>query len=153
MTVEWYLAELVMKITVADDPRNVVHQNLVLIKANSPDDAYEKAINLGKNEESSYTNPYGKVVQFTFEGLSGLDLIDEELGDGAELTFRSKVGVSDDQLHLMVLPRDRLHAFLPPMEAEGPNYASGDILALLKRDYGINRADGPDPGDTDPSAK
>ena len=54
VSAEWYLAELVMKITVAGDPRNVVHQNLTLIRASSADEAYEKAIKIGKDGEDEY---------------------------------------------------------------------------------------------------
>jgi hypothetical protein len=61
---EWYLAELVIKITVADDPRNVVHQNRILIRADSAEEAYEKAIQFGKKEEISYDNLAGKAVLY-----------------------------------------------------------------------------------------
>jgi len=132
----WYLAEVVMKIVVADDPRNVVHQNLVLIRAATPEEAYEKALHCGKNGETSYDNPEGKAVQITFEGLSDLDLIDEELEDGAELTFHYKVSVSEEQLQSIVQPRDRLRAFVPPTRAEGPDYTSREILALVERELG-----------------
>jgi hypothetical protein len=44
---EWYLAEIVEELTVADDPRNVVWRNLTLVHANSPEDAYEQALRLG----------------------------------------------------------------------------------------------------------
>jgi hypothetical protein len=132
----WYLAELVMKIVVADDARNVVHQNLVLVRATTPEEAYEKALHFGKNAETSYENPDGKTVQISFEGLSDLDLIDEELEDGAELRFHYKVNVSEEQLQSIVRPRDRLRAFLPPMRAEGPDYSSRDVLALVRRKLG-----------------
>jgi len=130
----WYFAELVMKIIVADDPRNVVHQNLVLIRADAPEEAYEKALLLGKKGETSYENSDGKAVQITFAGLSDLDLIYEELEDGAEIAFHYKVDVSEEALQSIVRPRDRLRAFLPPTKAEGPNYASGEILALAERE-------------------
>ena len=32
---KWYLADIVLEITIEDDPRNVVHTNLVLISADS----------------------------------------------------------------------------------------------------------------------
>jgi len=129
----WYVAEVVMKIVVAEDPRNVVHQNLVLISADAPEEAYVKALQIGKNSETSYENPDGKAVEITFEGLSDLDLIDEELEDGAELTFHYKVDVSEKQLQSILQPKDCLRAFLPHRPAEGPNYASKEILAEVER--------------------
>ena len=135
-TAMWYLAELVLKIIVADDPRNLVHQNLVLIRADAPEEAYEKALHFGKTSETSYENSDGKAVHITFEGLSDLDSIDEELEDGAELTFHYKVNVSEEQLRSIVQPRDRLRALLPPTRAEGPDYASREILALVEKKLG-----------------
>jgi hypothetical protein len=139
LSVEWYLAELVMKITVAEDPRNVVHQNLILVRANSPDEAYEKALKFGKAAETSYDNPDGKAVQFSFEGLSDLVDIYEDLEDGAEISFLYKVGLSEKQIKSLVRPRNCLPVFLPPREAEGPDYASGEVIALLEKELGFNR--------------
>ncbi len=60
--VEWYIAEIVMEIRVEGDPRNGVHRNLVLIRAVLPEDAYKKALAVGKEGEITYTNPSGKAV-------------------------------------------------------------------------------------------
>jgi hypothetical protein len=104
-----------------------------LISADAPEEAYVKALQIGKNSETSYENPDGKAVEITFEGLSDLDLIDEELEDGAELTFHYKVDVSEKQLQSILQPKDCLRAFLPSRPAEGPNYASKEILAEVER--------------------
>jgi Bacterial toxin 34/Domain of unknown function (DUF4288) len=56
---KWYLAEIVEEITVEDDPRRVMHNNLVLIQASSPDDAYSRAISTGHAREVSFINPAG----------------------------------------------------------------------------------------------
>jgi Domain of unknown function (DUF4288) len=139
VAVEWYLAELVMKITVADDPRTVVHQDLVLVRASTPHRAYKKALKFGKRSEISYDNPDGKAVRISFEGLSDLVEIYEDLEDGAEINYRYEVGLSEKQIKSLVRPRNRLRAFLPPGQAEGPDYSSGEILALLEREYGFKR--------------
>jgi hypothetical protein len=130
---EWFLAELVMKITVADDPRNVVHQNLVLIRADSADEAYKKAVQFGKNEEISYDNPAGKAVHSCFEGVSDLIDIIDDLYDGAELDFHYTVAMPEEKMQSLVPPRERLRAFLPPRRAEGPNYTSAEIMAKVAR--------------------
>lgn len=44
---KWYLADIVQQITVEGDPRSVVHTNLVFVRADSPEEAYEKALELG----------------------------------------------------------------------------------------------------------
>jgi|ERR1035438_5285012 len=122
-----------MKITVADDSRNVVHQNLVLIRADSAEEAYEKAIQSGKKEEISYDNPAGKAVHFHFEGVSDLIDIIDELEDGVELDFHYTVAMPDEKIRSLVPPRDRLRAFLPPRRAEGPDYTSAEIMAEVAR--------------------
>lgn len=65
---QWYLAEIVEEIRVETDPRNVVHINLVLVRAHSKSDAWAKAIELGRGGEANYTNPAGKRVTVTFSG-------------------------------------------------------------------------------------
>jgi hypothetical protein len=59
---KWYLAEIVEQITVSGGPRNIIHTNLVLIRADSPDEAYDKAVELGSAGEVSYENTDGKIV-------------------------------------------------------------------------------------------
>ena len=85
---KWYLAEIVLQIAVEGDPRFVVHTNMVLVRADSPDDAYIKATELGITQESSYQNPADKLVTFTFRGLRDLNAIHEELEHGAELILQ-----------------------------------------------------------------
>jgi hypothetical protein len=131
---KWFLAEVVMKITVAGDSRNVVHQNLFLLCADSADEAYEKAIQLGKREEISYDNPAGKAVHFHFEEISDLiDIIDDELEDGTELDFHYTVAMPEEKIRSLVPPRDGLRAFRLPGRADGPDYASGEVMAEVAR--------------------
>src|SRR5260370_3823593 len=110
---QWYVAELVVEITVEDDPRNVVHKNLVLIRADSPEEAYEKALSLGREAETFYENPAGKQVRFKFRGLSELNVIQDELDHGAELLYEQKVEVSDEEIKRWVLPKELLAVFQP----------------------------------------
>jgi hypothetical protein len=83
---KWYLADIVQEITVEGDPRNVVHTNLVLIRADSPEEAYEKAMELGTAGDQSWENADGKRVTFRFRGLRELNVIHDELEHGAELS-------------------------------------------------------------------
>jgi len=54
---KWYLAALIKEIVVEGDSRNVVHKNLVLVRADSPEQAYQNALDLGKQSEICYENP------------------------------------------------------------------------------------------------
>jgi hypothetical protein len=95
---EWYLAELVQELVVAGDPRNVIWRNLTLIYASSPDDAYEKALGLGRAGDSEYLNPAGKLVTTRFRGISFMDVVHDPLEHGAELLFHSETQVSEEQV-------------------------------------------------------
>jgi len=57
---EWYLAHIVETITVEGNPRYAVHTNMVLVRADSPDEAFAKAEELGRAGEIAYENPAGK---------------------------------------------------------------------------------------------
>ena len=89
-TAMWYLAELVMKIIAADDPRNLCIKTWFLYARMPLKRHMRKLFTSERTSETSYENSDGKAVQITFEGLSDLDSIDEELEDGAELTFHYK---------------------------------------------------------------
>jgi len=47
---KWYLADIVEEIRVQGNRRNVVHTNLILVRADSADEEYKDAIALGKRE-------------------------------------------------------------------------------------------------------
>jgi hypothetical protein len=69
---KWYLAEIIEHITVEGDPRNVIHTNLVLVRADSPEEAHQKPLFWGLLAKVSYENPDGKCVTCRFRGRLGL---------------------------------------------------------------------------------
>ena len=130
---QWYIAELIQEITVGGDARNVVHKNLVLIRADSAEEAYEKALSLGRESEDSYENPAGKQVRFKFRGLSGLNVIQDELVHGAELLYEQKIGVPEEEISKWVLSKEQLTAFRPSERGDWPDYSSKEIMDDVKR--------------------
>src|SRR5690348_13398603 len=110
---KWYLAEIVEEITVQDDPRNVVHKNVVLIRAECPEDAYQKALELGNGKNTCYENPDGKRVEIRFRGLHDLQVIHDELEHGAELTYSEEIGMDEEALYTWVSPKEELGVFAP----------------------------------------
>ena len=129
---EWYVADLVMEITVLGATRNAVHRNLTLIRANSPTDAYEKALQFGRKAETSYDNPQGRLVTIEFRGVAQLDTLLEDLYDGGELTFEERVGVPPEEIRRMIPPRDQLRAFVPPKPGRehDPDYRSAAVVRM-----------------------
>jgi Domain of unknown function (DUF4288) len=125
---KWYLADLVEEIRVDGEQRNVVHTNCTLIRANSPEEAHEKAIALGKRGNSTYKNVNGKMVTIRFRGLRELNVIHDELEHGAEISFNRNVAVSEKKIKSWILPKRRLGVFAPIQPSEGPDYASAEVI-------------------------
>ena len=132
---DWFHAEVVVEHRVEDDPRNVVHINLILIKAATADEAYEKAMTMGAEAESEYLNPAGKQVQTVFVGIASLGAVHDSLEDGVEIRYEELVDVSTQELSSMVKQKHELGAFrtITP-SPDRPDYSSGEIVdELIKR--------------------
>jgi hypothetical protein len=121
---QWYLAEIVEEIKVEDDPRNVVHANLMLIRADSPDEAYDRALQLGKEGEMRYHNPAGKEVSARFRGLKSLGVIYDKLEHGAELRYSERIAMPEEETQKLLVPKEQLEVFRPIRRSEGPDYSS-----------------------------
>jgi hypothetical protein len=132
---KWYLAEIVEQITVEGDLRNVVHTNLVLVRADSPEEAYQKATELGTAGEQSYENPDGRRVTFRFRGLRDLNVIHDELEHGAELSYSEDLDMDDSAIAEWVTTKEELGVFRPITPSTGPDYSSRDVLEELNKEF------------------
>lgn len=108
---KWYLAEIVEEIRIESESENIVHTNIVLVRADSPEEAYQNALALGKECEMTYTNPEGKTVQVYFRGLRDLNVIYDELEHGAELIYEKQTGISESDLARWVSAKEDLGIF------------------------------------------
>lgn len=108
---KWYLADIVMEIKVEDYPGNTIYINLVLIRADSPEKAYERSIEVGKQTEDVYPNTDGKTVTMTFRGLRDLNVIHEELEHGSELVYDEKTGLTEEEVKALVRPKQSFAVF------------------------------------------
>jgi hypothetical protein len=139
----WYLADVILEYRVAGDPRNVVHVNTHLVEAGSPEEAYAKAIALGRSSEQSYHNTDGRRVEVIFRGLRALGVIHDPLEDGAELTYTEDIGVTEGQLRAWARPKAELSVFAPrEAPTDRPNFLPGEFRWLL---LGPDRGEGNDP--------
>jgi hypothetical protein len=134
----WYLAEIIELITVEGDPQNVVHINLILLRARSPDEAFEKAVAVGQAGESTYQNTDGRTVTVAFRGLRDLLAIQADLEDGAELAYEELIGISSEQIDKLAKPRNALALFSAASRVSGPNYMDRDIVAEAKQRFGVD---------------
>lgn len=88
-TVPWYAAVLVVQCRVEDDsPQGDVlyDRQIRVLRADDPESAYVRALELGHDQASSYDNAEGKKVLWEFVGLANLtELLDDEITDGTEV--------------------------------------------------------------------
>jgi hypothetical protein len=124
----WYITELIEEIIVEGDKRNVVHKNLILVRATSPEQAYDRACELGKQNEMVFHNPAGAKISIRFRGIAYLDVVHDELEDGAELLFAELVGVPEVDILKLLVPRDRLTVFQPVERSAVPDYSCKEIV-------------------------
>ncbi len=137
---KWYIAELVMEFQIESDSRNVVHVNIVLIRADSPEEAFEKAEQLGREDEDTYKNPDNHTVTVTYRGIRALNVIHDELEHGAELMYEEKIGVCEDKLQAMLTPKSELAIFRPwqPKDSSVPDYSSKEVMEEVRRMMGYS---------------
>ena len=137
---KWYIAELVMEFQIEGDSRNVVHVNIVLIRADSPEEAFEKAEQLGREDEDTYKNPDNHTVTVTYRGIRALNVIHDELEHGAELMYEEKIGVCEDKLQAMLTPKSELAIFRPwqPKDSSVPDYSSKEVMEKVRRMMGYS---------------
>lgn len=91
---DWFLADIVERAEmVGRDKTNpnrrcLTWTNTILIQASSLDEAYDKALKVGRNNYSMrYKAASGGTCSWKGLGLSSLVPIYDNIGDGAELTF------------------------------------------------------------------
>lgn len=131
---KWYLAEIVEEIKVEGVSKNLVHNNLVLIHANSPEEAYDKAIAKGEEANITYENTEGQTVTVTFRGLSELNVIMDELEDGAEIAYEEMEDLSEEEIQELLPPKEELGVFQPDeTDSSTPNYISKDVMDEVMR--------------------
>lgn len=87
----WYLAQLGIEFVVGGRlDSGFAHVNFHLVHAITPDEAYEKALALGKNYNQAYVNPENELVSMKFAGLLDITEIYEPLEDLAEIFFEER---------------------------------------------------------------
>jgi hypothetical protein len=92
-TRKWYISHELLAFEVTNrGPRSkkatkmVVWENLILIRARNPEEAYRKALKHGRQNEEK-VKIGGKDGQCRFKGLKDLVLVYDDLDDGSELEW------------------------------------------------------------------
>jgi hypothetical protein len=87
MSDNWYAATLIIRIRVGDREQRewTCDEQIHILCAPDDEAAYEKALQLGKQEELSYLNSEGETVYWEFLGLEDLAEMWGSPTDGAEI--------------------------------------------------------------------
>ena len=81
----WYIAKLVFRIITGDgNHMPQFDEQLRLINANNEEEAFEKAHQLGREEEDSFMNQKNQVVKWAFINIPELNKL-PSLSDGMEI--------------------------------------------------------------------
>ncbi len=130
----WYLADLIVSVNVENDSRNVVHINTLLVHAYSDDDAYNKTLILGKEEEMEYENPEGNKVTIKFEGIGDIYNIMGDLEHGTEIIYEEKTNISKEKIDSWIRKKDELSIFSSPEKTDSLNYLPKEIYDAMIKD-------------------
>jgi hypothetical protein len=118
---KWYVAELVVECRVGREPANLWDTQMVVLRADSSENAYVVAMDLGKKQNSDYLNAEGEKVRWQFKGLGNL----------AELTANSIRSGTEIHSHLSrkkrprICPKSKLTVF---WFERNMNKKAGDLL-------------------------
>lgn len=112
---KWFIADLVVEMNINSGITNdnVIHVNIMLVQAGSAEEAYAKALELGRAYEDTYINTDGNKVDVKFRGLRDLNVIHDELEHGAELVYESRDGLTEEEIKALVCPKQALAVFRP----------------------------------------
>jgi hypothetical protein len=103
----------VVEFTVEGEDGNLVHYNMTLVRADSAEEAYEKALQYGGQQENTYTNSDGRTVNVRFRGLRDLYVVYDQIEDGAELLYEEAEDLTQEQLMASIRSKESLSAFQP----------------------------------------
>lgn len=113
-TRQWYISHEIL-CAETDEQANeeplTVWENLIPIHANSPEEAYEKAMQHGRDSEEEIRVD-GKKGYHRFLGLKDLTLVSDDLEDGAELEWY-EMELTKAQAKELTRQKELLHAFNP----------------------------------------
>jgi Domain of unknown function (DUF4288) len=138
----WFIAELVVECRIEEDPRNVLHVDHVLVRADSAEEAYTKALELGADKELAYVNTEDKKVVWHFRGLRDLFVVHDELEHGGELLYEEEIDVTDASIQEEISTKESLSVFREVEASGGPNYMPRDLMAQVVEALGKCALDG-----------
>jgi len=110
---KWYLVEIIERCVPDNEDtrplrRSIVYGNFHLIKADSIEQAYDKADKIGKEGSYIFKNASKKDMKWEYIGIGDLLPIYEDIEDGAELMFTDYGFISVKRSENLVKPKAEL---------------------------------------------
>ena len=111
---EWYIVEIVEKYEPAgrnqiqDLRRVTTWGNHHLIKAKSPEEAFDKAVKLGEEKNYKFINSDGIEMESVFVGIGELLPLYEDIEDGAEIMWTDYGDISNRRTERFVKSKEEL---------------------------------------------
>ncbi|MCU0462942.1 MAG: DUF4288 domain-containing protein [Anaerolineae bacterium] len=112
----WYLADYIEAFhnTVTDE--RWAHINMILVRADDPETAYQKAIQFGEYSNYNYVNSDNHLVEAKFHGFRNIYEIYDPLEDGSEILYEHHDDITEDDIKSWVKPKEKLAIFVPREE-------------------------------------
>jgi hypothetical protein len=115
----WWIAAYVTRFEYYDEDKKNLNrrclawENTIILKAKDRNEAYRKAVRLGKlaNGQEMWEADSGRKGAWRFEGLTSLLPIYEELEDGAEVMWRKYANRTVKKIRALAKPKEKLEAF------------------------------------------
>lgn len=115
---QWFVAEMLELLLIGGEDDLVLHNNHVLIRADTWDEAVAEAHRLGKEKEMEYTNSDGAIVQVRFLGLRDLHFCHDGVEHGAELIWEKHLPTRVEEAEKMVSPPSEYGGYAAAMRRE-----------------------------------
>lgn len=119
----WYIAEIIEKLEPVDRNENqdlrrvTTWGNHYLINATSPENAYDKAVKIGKEGEYVFTNTDKIQMEWIFVGVGELlPIYEENIEDGTELMWRDYGFISNRRTMKMPYEKSELMKTIKPKQ-------------------------------------
>ena len=111
----WYIVKIIQKCDSVERDENqdlrrvTTWGNYHLIKADSPEDAFDKAVIIGKEGEFKFTNDVGLEMEWIFVGIGDLlPIYEDAIEDGIEIMWTDYGFISNRRAQRMVSSKDEL---------------------------------------------
>jgi len=93
LKIQWFVTTIILKCEILGEPSLIgewtCSQQIYVLRSPNREMAYEKAITMGRSQETSYRNADGQLVSWTFVGLENLEELPYGvIRDGTEIWGR-----------------------------------------------------------------